>query len=320
MNIEKFRLKFIVSVSIVVILMMSDISAAESASQPEISYENLIRTFKFPEKFESAEMFLEYLVKNNINLWSQTQTPVSDQTSGTTIKSPAALRATRFPWMASTAIADYREALRKEFIAVVGTVDGLMNSSQLSSIASKGRLPGNADSSAYLTVHDKNTDGSLSIEEFVPSAEEISRTIDLVLLTNSFTHGIPYPSGQSPMSSAVEFGISTSGVLLFATPDEIETRVRAYASRIGGSTFRDPLGRLAVKDANGQPVFPLPPEIIPLTKQQAETELRNFLNEVGGTGEFSPSKAPVLRGSDGKIIPIEKWPPYTQPPYHPPVP
>jgi len=307
------RTRFLTSSLLALAVTVLLVGALRAEEPAKTSDELLGRTFRFPKNLESVPGLLDTLVTENNAHWSQT----SQVGTGSALANPARVRSEKVPWMASTAIADYREALRREFIAVVGKPDGRMTAAQLASLAARNRLPGGSGADAWLSAHDRDRDGALTIEEFVPSAAEIGRTLDLVVLTNSFLHGLPYPSGQSPRTSAAEYGIATSGSHLYASREEIERRIRAFAARIGGSTFQDAEGRLAVKDAEGNHVMPLPPDVIPLPKEMAEAELRRFLQKIGGTGEFAADKIPVLRGSDGAVIPLEKWPPFTQPPYHP---
>jgi hypothetical protein len=299
--------------------MLAGLAAAALAEpRPANPYDVLVRALQFPERIESLTAYLADVLGALSGQGGEATDPSGGQPRSAVLQRPATLRSAAVPWLASPAIADYREALRKDFVRTVGKPDGYMSAGQLAGLAAQGRLPGRVGAEAWLAAHDRDGDGRLTIEEFLPSAEEIARTVDLVALTNSFVHGIPYPTGQVPLRSGAAFGLATTGVRLFATPAEIEGRIRGYASRIGGTTYRDANGRLAVRDANGQPVFPLPPDIVPPTKEQAEEALRRFVQQIGGTAEFAPDRGPLVRGPDGREIPLAQWPPYTQPPYHPP--
>ncbi|MBF0545650.1 MAG: EF-hand domain-containing protein [Candidatus Riflebacteria bacterium] len=294
-------------------------SPLSAENQPGSSlYEVWIKVLKLPEKVDDAANFVETLLLNEAPYWSQTGPSFGQNENASVLLQNNSILASPTPWLCLTAIADYREALRRDFIRAVGRPDGYMDILRLRNLAQKGHLPGTTDADAYMQAHDLDHDGKLTIAEFVPFASQLPQLIDLNVLTNNFVHGIPYPTGQDPIASASRFGLSQMGANLFTTPTEIEQRVKSYASRIGGTTFRDTNGRLSVKDASGQPIFPLPPEIIPLQKMQADAILQDFVTKNGGHGQFSPNKAAVLYDKNGVIIPPEKWPPFTQPPYHPP--
>jgi hypothetical protein len=187
----------------------------------------------------------------------------------------------------------------------------------LQSLAMQNRLPGFLSASDYMAAHDRNNDNRLTMEEFAPSAEEIARNVNLHKLVSNFSKGLPYETGQMPVASATDFGITAFNESLFTTPEEIEERIVAYASRIGGSTYRRPDGRLGAKDSLGRPIDPLPRDIIPLRKMEAENILQEFADQKGYSIEFKPDRMAIIRDGSGREVGPEKWPPFTQPPYHP---
>lgn len=251
------------------------------------------------------------------NQTSRVSESLSDANTKNSLELPLALNVSEFPWLAEAAIADYREAIRKDFIDWVGRADGYIDASGLATLASRQRLAFASSASDYLSSRDKDKDNRLTLEEFVPSAAEIAEKVDLQMLVANFSKGLPYSTGQNPIASASAFGLKPAAEGLYTTPTEIEQRIEVYASAIGGSTFRRPDGRLGAKDASGKIIDPLPPEVVPLWKMHAEKILQDFVGQKGGQAEFFPDSSAVLRDGSGNIIPMEKWPPYTQPPYHP---
>lgn len=294
------------------ILTLVSGSPGNRAEAADTLYEALITTLKFPARLEQPMALLQDLVDAQNDGWAQAVAPL-----GTPDATSAALRAPEFPWLAEAAIADYREALRQDFISRVGRPDDWCDVGILTALAARGRLPGRAGAADYLAAHDRDRDNRLTLDEFVPSAEEVARTEDLKSLVSSFVHGIPYPTGQSPVASATAFGLAPAAAGLFTTAREIEQRIEGYASRIGGTTYRRPDGRLGARDAAGQAIDPLPEDIVPLHKLEAESRLTRFVSDLGGTADFAPDRPPVLRDAGGAVLPMEKWPPFTQPPYHP---
>lgn len=299
------------------ILMFSFSPFIPAATAQSVLYEVMVSVLKFPAAIESPEALLESLVTDSTGQWNRTGVPIANENVNSVLLFPVPVQAPEFPWLAESAIADYREALRQDFIERTGRPDGLMAMSDLVSLASRKRLPSSANAVDYLAIHDRDRDNRLTIEEFTPAADEIARTVDLKALVSCFTRGLPYPTGQLPMASATVFGLAPVEAGLFTTAAEIEQRIEAYASSISGSTYRRPDGRLGAKDANGMPVQPLPEDVVPPHKLDAEARLQRYAADTGGTVEFFPNQPAALRDSSGIAIPMQQWPPFTQPPYHP---
>lgn len=279
-------------------------------------YQILTTSLKFPEIIESPDTLLKELLNANDN-WNQASTDLSNENNGIVLLFPTTLQVKEFPWLAEAAIADYREALRLDFIAKVGQPDGLMTMSGLLALAGQKRLPGGKNAGEYLATHDRDRDNRLTIEEFTPAAEEIIKTTDIKALTACFTKGLPYPTGQQPIAAAGSFGLAPAEAGLFTNAGEIEQRIESYAASIGGTTYRRPDGRLGAQDANDTPIHPLPEDVVPLHKLDAEARLQKFADDAGYTIDFFPDRPADIRSGSGISIPMQDWPPFTQPPYHP---
>jgi hypothetical protein len=50
---------------------------------------------------------------------------------------------------------------------------------------------------------------------------------------------------------------------------------------------------------------------------EAENILQEFADQKGYSIEFKPDRMAIIRDGSGREVGPEKWPPFTQPPYHP---
>ena len=246
------------------------------------------------------------------------------------LPNPFPIVASKIPKAADDAIFDFRRSIAKDFIRYAGSPDGTMTKSQLKSAVNDGKLPVKVDPDEYFQDHDKDADGKLSINEFVPTTQEIAKNTDLEVVTKAYLAGTPYPTGNYPVTRPTDAPpgpIPGSGTATPPPPPPplpplimpvsmIEARITDYANVNGFTTTRRPDGKLIVLDQSGNPT-PIPPGVLPLPAPIAISKLNDFARSFQGTVEKGPGDLPVVKDKNGKVVPPDKWPPQLVPPYMP---
>jgi len=141
---------------------------------------------------------------------------------------------TNFSDLCDEAIYDFRQTLKVEFIKKIGIADGKMRQSEFIALVNSGEFPIKHGSDSYLSKHDKDHDGKLTIGEFVPSPVEIAKAIDTKKLAEAYINGEPYETGQLPTQKP--FGKPI--VKLYATTEMIERIIRMSSNM--GDWILDP--------------------------------------------------------------------------------
>ncbi|MBF0545649.1 MAG: hypothetical protein HQM08_14495 [Candidatus Riflebacteria bacterium] len=124
----------------------------------------------------------------------------------------------------------------------------------------------------------------------------------ILLLNSSF----PLSAETATSTSSIASSSSTTGKITAPSKDEIETRIKDFASKQGLTTFTDSHGRMAVKDSSGNPV-PLPPEIfapageLP-SKDVIESRIKKWAEKMGFTTATDPHGRLGAKNQNGQFV------------------
>ena len=176
------------------------------------------------------------------------------------------------------ALADFQLSLRKDFVEFSGSAEGKMTRIQFERFLATGRLPSRKSGEDYFAFHDQDKDGMLTIAEFTPTGTEVLQSYSANDIAQGYLHGTPYPNRSLPLGTP------------FLSPGDA-----------------DP----------GKKVVPFPRGLIPLPKEVAEKELKEYVQKTGGSMTSSPEGLPVVKDASGAIVPVHRWPPHLRPPYLP---
>lgn len=227
------------------------------------------------------------------------------------------------PDLCDEAIHDFRQSLKLDFIKVAGAPDGNISRNQFQAMVQSGLFPlKNEPAQTYFERHDVDRDQRLDINEFVPSPQEIAQEQRMQPLTQAYTQGQTYPTGQTPTTtppSQPPPGPSAPppGHPIYTTFAQVEQNISNWATLKGFSTTRTPDGKLHPVDAQGN-IVPLPPGVIPPSREEAEARMREFARDTGGKTKRDAEGVLQLEDKDGRVVPLHQLPEPMRPPYLPP--